>query len=155
MVVWIPCSAARFFRTLSFRIWRKDSRERLPLGLRQVKSAFKPVFFILPLILPKNLNTLMMRSMTPVSSLILAKFDENACYRGLLMSDKRLHRISVNNLSPEDLCSLMEQLEDAYCSMLREKDSKNEDDLVLLNNIYHSIVEIKNILRERKDFDNF
>ena len=98
----------------------------------------------------------MMKSVTSVSfPLILAKFDENACYRGLLMSDKRLHRISVNNLSPEDLCFLMVQLEDAYCSMLREKDSKNEDDLVLLNNIYHSIVEIKNILRERKDFDNF
>lgn len=66
------------------------------------------------------------------------------------MSKKRLNRIFLDNFTSEDLCSFVEQLESAYCSMLREKDSKNQDDLNLLNNLYHSIIEIKDILKRKK-----
>lgn len=66
------------------------------------------------------------------------------------MSKKRLNRINVDNLTSEDLFSFVEQLESAYCSMLREKDGKNEEDLNLISNLYHSIIEIKDILKRKK-----
>ncbi len=51
------------------------------------------------------------------------------------------------NFTPEDLYSFMEQLEEAYCSMLRDKDEKSDEDLELLNNLYNSIVEIRNFIK--------
>ncbi len=64
---------------------------------------------------------------------------------GKIFSDK-----ITSELSSEDLYSFMVQLEDAYTCMVREKETKNEEDLILLNNIYNSIVKIKGILKERQ-----
>lgn len=66
------------------------------------------------------------------------------------MSEKRSSRASAENFRSEDLYSFMVQLEDVYYSILREKPDKSEEDIVLLHNIYNSIMEIKKILKERK-----
>lgn len=66
------------------------------------------------------------------------------------MVEKRLDKTSVDKFKSEDLYSFMVQLEDAYYSMLREKPDKNEDDIILMHNLYNSIMEIKSILKERK-----
>ncbi|WXG41338.1 MAG: hypothetical protein WED07_11330 [Candidatus Freyarchaeum deiterrae] len=63
---------------------------------------------------------------------------------GKIFSDKL-----SSKLSSEDLYSFMVQLEDAYICMVREKETKNEEDLLLLNNIYNSIMEIRDILKQR------
>ncbi len=67
------------------------------------------------------------------------------------MSKKRPSKIFEHNFTSEDLSSFIEQLESAYFSMLWEKDSKNEEDLDLLYNLYQSISKIKDILK-RKGF---
>nr|MDO8081685.1 hypothetical protein [Candidatus Freyarchaeota archaeon] len=66
------------------------------------------------------------------------------------MSENRSSRTLADSFKSEDLYLFMVQLEDAYYSMLREKLNKNEEDIILLRNIYNSITEIKSILRERK-----
>lgn len=70
------------------------------------------------------------------------------------MSQKRSRKIFEHNFTSEDLSSFVEQLESAYCSMLWEKDGKNEEDLDLLYNLYQSISKIKDMLK-RKGFSEF
>lgn len=66
----------------------------------------------------------------------------------LVISMSKLRESKLNeNFTPEDLYSFMEQLEEAYCSMLRGKDEKSDEDLELLNNLYNSIVEIRNFIK--------
>ena len=53
-------------------------------------------------------------------------------------------------ISDEDLLDFFRELEEVYSSYLREKEEKAMRDLLLLNEIYNSMVEIKRIIRIRK-----
>nr|MDO8080184.1 hypothetical protein [Candidatus Freyarchaeota archaeon] len=53
-------------------------------------------------------------------------------------------------ISDEDLLDFFRGLKGVYASYLREKEEKEIRDLLLLNEIYNSMVEIKRILRIRK-----
>lgn len=53
-------------------------------------------------------------------------------------------------ISDEDLLDFFRELEEVYSSYLREKEEKAVRDLLLLNEIYNSMVEIKRIIRIRR-----
>lgn len=53
-------------------------------------------------------------------------------------------------ISNEDLLDFCRELENVYESYLREKEKKEVRDLLLLNELYNSMMEIKRILRIRK-----
>ena len=57
---------------------------------------------------------------------------------------------SEEKISNEDLLDFCKELEKVYEAYLREKEKKEVRDLLLLNELYNSMMEIKRILRIRK-----
>lgn len=57
---------------------------------------------------------------------------------------------SGEKISNEDLLDFCKELENVYEAYLREKEKKEVRDLLLLNELYNSMMEIKRILRIRK-----
>lgn len=57
---------------------------------------------------------------------------------------------SEEKISDEDLLDFCKELENVYETYLREKEEKEVRDLLLLNELYNSMMEIKRILRIRK-----
>jgi len=57
---------------------------------------------------------------------------------------------SEEKISDEDLLDFCKELENVYEAYLREKEEKEVRDLLLLNELYNSMMEIKRILRIRK-----
>ncbi len=66
-----------------------------------------------------------------------------------MTTEKLIHK-DDKKMSNEDLLHFFRELEDVYNSYLREKENKTVRDLLLLNEIYNSMVEIKRVLRVRK-----
>ena len=66
------------------------------------------------------------------------------------MTSEKLVYKDNTKISDEDLLDFFRELEDVYASYLREKEDKAIRDLLLLNEIYNSMTEIKRILRVRK-----
>ncbi|MGQ9722250.1 MAG: hypothetical protein ACUVXA_13120 [Candidatus Jordarchaeum sp.] len=66
-----------------------------------------------------------------------------------MTTEKLMHK-NNRKISDEDLIDFVKELEDVYDSYLREKEDKAVRDLLLLNEIYNSMVEIKRVLRVRK-----
>lgn len=66
------------------------------------------------------------------------------------MTSEKLVYKDNRKISDEDLLDFFRELEDVYASYLREKEDKAIRDLLLLNEIYNSMTEIKRILRVRK-----
>ena len=66
-----------------------------------------------------------------------------------MTSEKLVYRDN-GKISDEDLLDFFRELEEVYSSYLREKEEKAVRDLLLLNEIYNSMVEIKRIIRIRR-----
>jgi len=66
-----------------------------------------------------------------------------------LTSEKLVYKDN-GKISDEDLLDFFRELEEVYSSYLREKEEKAVRDLLLLNEIYNSMVEIKRIIRIRR-----
>ena len=66
------------------------------------------------------------------------------------MTSEKLVYKDNGKISDEDLLDFFRELEEVYSSYLREKEEKAVRDLLLLNEIYNSMVEIKRIIRIRK-----
>ncbi|MFB0561508.1 MAG: hypothetical protein ACETWM_09890 [Candidatus Lokiarchaeia archaeon] len=66
------------------------------------------------------------------------------------MTSEKLVYKDNRKISDEDLLDFFRELEDVYATYLREKEDKAIRDLLLLNEIYNSMTEIKRILRVRK-----
>ncbi|MEX2707355.1 MAG: hypothetical protein Q6352_019200 [Candidatus Freyrarchaeum guaymaensis] len=66
------------------------------------------------------------------------------------MTSEKLVYKDNGKISDEDLLDFFRELEEVYSSYLREKEEKAVRDLLLLNEIYNSMVEIKRIIRIRR-----
>ncbi len=66
------------------------------------------------------------------------------------MEKEKLIYKSEEKISDEDLLDFCKELENVYEAYLREKEEKEVRDLLLLNELYNSMMEIKRILRIRK-----
>ncbi len=66
------------------------------------------------------------------------------------MEKEKLVYKSGEKISNEDLLDFCKELENVYEAYLREKEKKEVRDLLLLNELYNSMMEIKRILRIRK-----
>ncbi|MHA1580508.1 MAG: hypothetical protein ACTSUQ_12900 [Candidatus Freyarchaeota archaeon] len=66
-----------------------------------------------------------------------------------MTSEKLVHKDN-EKISDEDLLDFFRELEEVYSSYLRGKEEKAVRDLLILNEIYNSMVEIKRIIRIRR-----
>ncbi len=66
------------------------------------------------------------------------------------MTREKLVYKNNGKISDKDFVDFFRELEDIYGTCLREKEKKAVRDLLLLNEIYNSMMEIKRVLRVRK-----
>ena len=66
------------------------------------------------------------------------------------MASEKLVVNDNKKISDEDLLDFFRGLKGVYASYLQDKEEKGIRDLLLLNEIYNSMAEIKRVLRIRK-----
>lgn len=57
---------------------------------------------------------------------------------------------SESHLDEDDIQSFLNQVQETYKTLLKNKEHKTTNDLILLNNLCRSIIRLKNILEKKR-----